>query len=365
MIQDATTFRETPVEPTAEPVVVCAGVSKSFGGKRAVCDVSFSVMSGKLLALVGPSGCGKTTLLRMIAGFETPDAGTVSVGGKLVASGGGGGRRAKCVPPEKRNVGLVFQDDALFPHLSVAKNIEYGMSRSLRAGGRLQKLLEILELTAHRDKHPHELSGGECQRVAIARAVAPKPPVILLDEPFANLDAPLRASMRANLRRFLKETGIAGIIVTHDQDEALSVADQLGVMDAGELLQIGPPSVVYAKPASLAVAKLLGHGNVLPAEAAGVTVTTELGTHRLLNNCEDGVCKAFVRAEAIRAVSPEKGLRATVMDVVFYGHDQDAIVETPKGQSLRVRLDTHRRIERGDVIGLAVEKPVMAYRSGE
>jgi iron(III) transport system ATP-binding protein len=337
------------------PVVECRGVRKSFGVKTAVDGVSFSVAPGKLLALVGPSGCGKTTLLRVLAGFEKPDEGEISVAGRAVVAQG------VFVPPEKRNVGLVFQDYALFPHMTVAKNVLYGMDRKLRAEGRLDFLLDLLGLSAHRDKYPHELSGGECQRVAVARAVAPRPPLILLDEPFANLDAPLRASMRANLRRFLHETGIAGVIVTHDQEEAISLADQLGVMSCGRLLQVGPPSVVYAKPATLEVASLLGHGNVLPARARDVTVETELGTHRMLNVCEEGECRAFIRAEAIRAVAPDAGLKVEVKEIVFYGHDQDAIVAAPSGMELRVRLDTHRRLERGDVIGLQVEKPVMAY----
>lgn len=355
MIQSLRTTQDPPASTSNEPVVVVEGVCKRFGEKRAVCGVSFSVRPGKLLALVGPSGCGKTTLLRVIAGFERPDEGTVSIAGREVAA------PTACVAPEKRNVGLVFQDYALFPHMTVAENIRFGMTRAQRGEGRLEYLLELLGLSTHRDKHPHELSGGECQRVAVARAVAPRPPVILLDEPFANLDASLRGEMRANLRRFLHESGIAGVIVTHDQEEAISLADTLGVMHDGEMLQIGPPSVVYAKPATLGVASLLGHGNVLPGTAQDVLVTTELGVHRMLNLCDEGPCAAFIRAEMIRAVAPEKGLKAIVREVMFYGHDQDAIVETPSGQTLRVRLDTHRRIERGDTIGLSVEKPVMAY----
>ena len=342
-------------EESAAPVVECRGVTKWFGRTCAVEGVSFTVSSGKLLALVGPSGCGKTTLLRILAGFERPDGGIVRVSGREVVGPG------VFVPPEKRDVGLVFQDYALFPHMTVAKNILYGMGRKLRGEGRLEFLLDLLGLTAHRDKYPHQLSGGECQRVAVARAVAPRPPLILLDEPFANLDAPLRSSMRANLRRFLHETGIAGVIVTHDQEEALSLADQLGVMSGGNLLQIGPPSVVYTKPSTLEVATLLGHGNVLPGRAEDVQVETELGTHRTLNVCEPGECRAFIRAEAIRAVAPDAGTRGEVQEVIFYGHDQDAIVRTPSGRELRVRLDTRRRLERGDVIGLSVEKPVMAY----
>jgi len=357
VIQSLSTSKSHTPEQTPEPVVVVQNVCKRFGSKEAVCGVSFAVRPGKLLAIVGPSGCGKTTLLRMIAGFERPDEGTITIGGTVVAQGAGG----VCVAPEKRNVGLVFQDYALFPHMTVAQNIRFGMTRQQQREGRLDFLLELLGLSAHKDKHPHELSGGECQRVAVARAVAPRPSVILLDEPFANLDASRRAEMRANLRRFLHESNIAGVIVTHDQEEAISVADQLGVIHQGRMLQLGPPSVVYAKPASLEVACLLGHGNVLDAAAEGVTVTTELGTHRLLNLCEPGTCCAFIRAEAIRAVAPDKGLKAEVCEIMFYGHDQDAIVRTPRGQTLRVRLDTHRRIERGDTIGLAVEKPVMAY----
>jgi iron(III) transport system ATP-binding protein len=215
-------------------------VTKRYGprGTPAVEELSLAVEPGEILALLGPSGCGKTTTLRLIAGFETLDAGEITIGGRVVGRAGDPG-----VPPEERGVGVVFQDYALFPHLTVADNVAFGLTRLPRdeRARRVAEILELVGLTAFRARYPHELSGGQQQRVAAARALAPAPAVLLLDEPFSNLDADLRAQMRDEVEKLLRETGTTAIFVTHDQEEAFTIADQVGVLHAGHLAQLAPP----------------------------------------------------------------------------------------------------------------------------
>jgi iron(III) transport system ATP-binding protein len=222
------------------------------------------------MALLGPSGCGKTTVLRLIAGFERPDKGRITIGQRLVAS------PEEYVPPEERRVGMVFQHYALFPHMSVADNIGYG----LREKGRrdlVHEMLELAGLSGLDSRMPHELSGGQQQRVALARALAPRPAVLLLDEPFSNLDADLRAAMRVQVREIIKSVGITALFVTHDQDEALFMGDRVAIMRDGRLEQAADPQTLFLTPATRFVAEFIGHASFLPATVTDVGLETELG----------------------------------------------------------------------------------------
>jgi iron(III) transport system ATP-binding protein len=250
--------------------VHCDRLSKSYGAVAALHDFTLGVRAGEILALLGPSGCGKTTVLRLIAGFEQPDGGQIAVGERVVSS------PAAYVPPEARHVGMVFQHYALFPHLNVADNVAYG----LRGKRRRVQALEMLEMVGLRGlgaRMPHELSGGQQQRVALARALAPHPAVLLLDEPFSNLDADLRAAMRAQVRDIIKRVGTTALFVTHDQEEALVIGDRVAVMNAGRLEQAAEPQILYQAPATRFVAEFIGHASFLPACVTAAGLDTELG----------------------------------------------------------------------------------------
>jgi iron(III) transport system ATP-binding protein len=257
-----------------ETVLELEGLTREFGSETAVAGLSMSVSHGELLTLLGPSGCGKTTTLRMIAGLEQPTSGSITIAGEQVADG------TESVLPEDRDVGLVFQDFALFPHLSVAENITFGIDdwQTSRKEKRLQELLALVNLEAHREKSPKELSGGQQQRVALARSLAPEPDILLLDEPFSNLDVRLRIQMRQEVRRILKEAGVTAISVTHDQEEALSISDRVAIMNSGRLEQIGKPELVFENPESRFVASFLGRASFLTGRVRGDIVDTELGT---------------------------------------------------------------------------------------
>jgi iron(III) transport system ATP-binding protein len=236
-----------------------ANLTKSYGQIAAVSDVSLELEAGRILALIGPSGCGKTTLLRLIAGLETPDQGVVEISGVPVAGIG------VFAPPEKRQVGIVFQDYALFPHLSVAANIAYGLPKGPERSRRVRDILALVGLKGFEDRAPHQLSGGEQQRVALARALAPGPKLLLMDEPFSNLDPDLRARVRREVKEILTRSGATVVFVTHDQDEALYMGDLIAVMDRGRLEQVDTPERVFHSPATTFVASFIGHADFLTA----------------------------------------------------------------------------------------------------
>ena len=256
----------------SDVAVRLSDVSKAFGDVTALESVSLELPVGTMLALLGPSGCGKTTALRLISGFERPDAGTVEVNGRRVAS------PMAMVPPERRRVGLVFQDLALFPHLNVRANVAYGIRRDPDQRVRADELLELVGLSADAGRMPHELSGGMQQRVALARALAPRPDVLLLDEPFSSLDQAMRTQLRAEVRQILREARQSAIFVTHDQAEALTVADRVAVMARGQVLQVATPELIYAEPATPYVATFVGVANLVPGEVHDGVARTRLGS---------------------------------------------------------------------------------------
>ncbi len=261
---------------TSTPILSLSQVTKRFAPDQlaAVDDLSLTVEQGEILALLGPSGCGKTTTLRLIAGFEMPDRGLVVIRGQTMAG------PDRWVPPEERGVGVVFQDYALFPHLTVEENVMFGLHRLDRPARRQRavQILELVGLDAFGARYPHELSGGQQQRVALARALAPAPALMLLDEPFSNLDADLRAEMREEIEKILRNTGTTAIFVTHDQEEAFTLADRVGVLHRGRIEQLGPPEKIYHHPASRFVAEFVGAADFLPGLVTTEGIVTELGT---------------------------------------------------------------------------------------
>jgi iron(III) transport system ATP-binding protein len=257
-----------------EPILRLSAVTRQYFAALppAVAEVSLDLQSGDLLSLLGPSGCGKTTLLRLIAGFEAPQSGTVEIGQQLVAGAG-------CwVPPERRGVGMVFQDYALFPHLTVAQNIGFGLAKSPMQQQRVQETMALVGLQGLNDRFPHQLSGGQQQRVALARALAPNPVLVLLDEPLSNLDLQVRLRLRQELRQILKAAGTSAVLVTHDQEEALSISDRVAVMQQGRIEQIGTPELLYREPASRFVAEFVTQTNFLSAQRQADQWQTSLGT---------------------------------------------------------------------------------------
>lgn len=273
-------------------------------------DVSFSVLQGQSLALVGPSGCGKTTILRMLAGLERPDSGAIVVDGEVLASD------SVWVQPEKRNLGMVFQDWALFPHLSVLQNVEFGLTKEARAAGQGLESLEMVQLAHLKARRVHELSGGQAQRVALARALATRPKVMLFDEAFSSLDAQLTVQVRVEVADLMRSLGMASIYVTHDQSEAFDVADQIAVMHQGSLVQSAPPAEVYREPANEWVASFVGHATVVPATGTGAAATCCIGEVPLTQEVQ-GACRVLLRPESLRVTAASTGSNGIVGRVKF------------------------------------------------
>ena len=334
--------------------VSCQGLTKSFGHVRAVDGVDLDVPTGSICALLGPSGCGKTTTLRMIAGFERPDGGAVSVGGAQVAGPG------LFVAPERRRIGMVFQDYALFPHLDVAGNIAYALGRRPDPE-RVRRALELVGLVGAGGRSIHELSGGEQQRVAFARALAGAPDLILLDEPFSNLDATLRDRLRREMRSILTAAGVTAVFVTHDQEEALSIADVVAVMRAGRIEQVGTPEKIYGRPASRWVAAFVGETETLPGHAGDGWVECELARLRIDPGFR-GPADVLLRPESVALTggpSPRReATQAVVVARSYYGHDQLVELRLPSGRLLRSRRLGFPAWHPGDSVRVWVDGPV-------
>jgi iron(III) transport system ATP-binding protein len=340
------------------------GLWKSFGKVEVLRNVDLEVPTGSLTAVLGPSGCGKTTLLRMIAGFDQPDAGTISLNGQVVFE------RGRSTPPERRHVGYVAQEGALFPHLNVEANLLYGLSRFGR-GNREQgrdRAIELLELVGLeenlRTRFPHQLSGGQQQRVALARALASKPELVLLDEPFSSLDAGLREGMRRAVAQALAQAGATAILVTHDQSEAFSMADQLIVMHEGRIAQCGAPVEVYRTPVSLSVGTFLGEANVLPGVIHGAMVDCVLGRLPLRQaiSVSDGPANVLVRPEQVILTRDESLVHGRIAKITFYGQQTKVLVQLQDSSALisSIVLGPFAAPDDGE-IAIGVQGEVMAY----
>ena len=331
-------------------VVECVGLTKEFDGVRAIEGVDLALERGRTLALVGPSGCGKTTLLRLLAGLETPSQGTVVLGGRVVAS------PVSWEPPEARRVGMVFQDYALFPHLTVAQNVVYGLngwSKEARER-RMDALLEMVRLQHVRDRYPHQLSGGEQQRVALARALAPRPVALLLDEPFSNLDPQLRSSMRAEVREILQSNGVTTVFVTHDQEEALYMGDVVAVMSTGKVEQIGPPETVFHHPQSAFVARFLETTDFLPARVVNGGLETEIGRVEISTELPPGTAvEVMVRPDCV-SITPRSDGQGRVQSRLFEGMHYLYAVSLSSGVVHSLATHAHR-YEAGETVQVTLE----------
>ncbi|TVQ72540.1 MAG: ABC transporter ATP-binding protein, partial [Balneolaceae bacterium] len=339
-----------------DTLLIATGLTKAFEPSEKVVDrVSFSVNRHEIFAILGPSGCGKTTTLRILAGFEHPDEGEVVLNGRTLARNGSASRNSVCVEPEERGIGFVFQDYALFPHLSVIRNVMFGLRNAPRKQ-REERALEILcmmGLREFRDRSPFELSGGQQQRVALARAIAPTPELILLDEPFSNLDAVLRQSTRDEIRSLLKKAGMTAVLVTHDQEEALSFADRIAVMNNGRIEQIGTPEEVYYRPRTRFVAQFLGTTNLITAEAIGATALTEFGRVNL-DRPATGRVTLSIRPEHLTVEKPNRHYDNYLGEIIsreFKGHDITYRVRI-KARECLVHTDNRNHFRAGDQVNV-------------
>src|SRR5918992_1241722 len=318
------------------------GLTKAFAWVTVLDRVGLAVPAGRVVALLGPSGCGKTTLLRCIAGLERPDAGEVRLDGRPLCAPGG------FVPPERRRIGMVFQDGALFPHLSVAANVGYGLPRAERHSGRVEAALALVDLAGFGARSPASLSGGQAQRVALARALVTRPAVLLLDEPFSNLDTVLRVQIRAEVQRLLADLGVTAVFVTHDQEEAFVVGDEVAVMLAGTIVQQAAPPDLSRPPASRAVAGFLGDANLLPGVAAAGLADTAIGRVPLRNGL-GGDVDVLLRPEQLRVSA---GAAATIDSVQYFGHDAIYLTRLAGGAAVRVRVLDVPEFRPGDTVDL-------------
>ncbi|MCC6177701.1 MAG: ABC transporter ATP-binding protein [Chloroflexi bacterium] len=338
-----------------------SGLTKSYGSVRVLDGVDLHVPAGSFTAILGPSGCGKTTLLRLIAGFDRPDDGRIVLGDRIVYENG------RSMPPEKRHIGYVVQEGALFPHLTVADNITFGLGFGKeRNRKRAAEMLEMVGLDPRfTTRYPHQLSGGQQQRVALARALAPEPTLILLDEPFASLDAALREGTRRAVAESLAAAGATTILVTHDQAEALSLADQVAVMRRGRLTQVAAPLDLYRQPVDVETAIFLGEAVVLPATICGGQAECALGRLPVKRGAPDGQATVMVRPEQIvlNPVTAPGGTSATVENVIFYGHDATVHLALSDGCQILARAPGFATPGVGERLSLAVQGTVHVFEA--
>ena len=342
---------------TAHRSLRLCDIHKSFPGVSAVNGASLALQSGQLLALLGPSGCGKTTTLRLIAGFETLGGGSIEISEHAVADANTGLH----LPPEKRRVGMVFQEYALFPHLDVAQNVRFGLHHyANNKERRVADILDMVGLSGYERRLPGELSGGQQQRVALARALAPEPALVLLDEPFSNLDAALRVRVRAEVRAILREANATAVFVTHDQEEALSLVDHVAVMMDGRVQQVAAPQQLYRQPVNRQVAQFVGDANFLPGHASGREVECELGRLPLQTEIY-GAVDVLLRPENVEINPTGADGESRVRNVLFFGHDQLLTVQLPSGRAIDTRLWPTYHYAIGQPVQVKVVGPVMAY----
>ena len=327
-------------------IIRARSVTKSYGSEVVLSDFNLDVWNGSIVGILGISGSGKTTALRLLAGFDKPDTGIIEMRNRVISS------EDTFVPPEERNVGMVFQDYALFPHLNVEKNISFGLSRDEIKSGRLEEVLSMCNLETYRNKFPQELSGGQQQRVSLARALAPKPEVILLDEPFTSLDAHMARDLREEVVSLLRQTETTAIIVTHDQEEALSVCDIVSVLENGSVIQSATPQEIYLNPVSQTVANSVGDPNILKGFSVDGRVETSLGTFVTAYN---GALDVSIRPECIELLLDSEG-SYVVKECTFYGHDQVISFQNSKGEVFRARSLPNTIYEAGDKVNINISE---------
>jgi iron(III) transport system ATP-binding protein len=340
-------------------------VTKAFAGRPVLAEVDRDVPENSLTAILGPSGSGKTTLLRLIAGFEHADSGMVTIGGTVVDGPGG------YVPSEQRRIGYVPQEGSLFPHLTVAANVGFGLPRSQRSAAVIGELLDAVGMTGLGGRYPHQLSGGQQQRVALARALAVKPSLVLLDEPFGSLDANLRATIRADVRRLLNEAGATAVLVTHDQDEALSTADRVAVLRHGKIAQCAAPQDLYTQPADPELARFVGEANLVDGVLGHGSVDTILGPLPVHSGTraalDPGPVTVLVRPEQIDIGENNGAPHGLAGRIVAYGyHGHDAVVHVkaekqPGVAALVVRTLGGCHLPEGSPVTLHARGPVLAW----
>jgi iron(III) transport system ATP-binding protein len=350
--------------PLAGPVIHCEGVSKAYGGMVAVSDASLTVEAGEIVSVLGASGCGKTTLLRLMAGFEQVDSGVITLGGDVVSSA------HSSMPPERRRVGMVFQDYALFPHLTVAANIGFGLDGMSRPDkdARVDETLELVGLSDLGHRYPHELSGGQQQRVAVGRTLAPRPVAVLLDEPFSNLDAGMRSGVSGLVEEILRGRGVATVIVTHDREEAFSMADRVAVMNAGRIEQVDAPGAIFRSPATPFVARITGTSDFIPGQIVDGRAVTEIGR---LHWSEPGHGSAPDQAQTREGdavevlvrpddfiVLPNPGGVSKILAREYRGDAVILVVGLASGATIRCRQGAYSDLPVGTAVDLAPSRTV-------
>ncbi len=341
-----------------------AGLSKAFGDSRVLADLDLDVPTGSLTAVLGPSGCGKTTLLRLLGGFEHADRGSIRLGETVLCD------ERTHLAPEHRAIGFVPQEGALFPHLDVATNVGFGLPRAQRRGSRVGELLQLVGLQGLAKRFPHQLSGGQQQRVALARALAPEPGLVLLDEPFDALDAGLRAQVRGEVREALRAAGATALLVTHDQEEALSLADTVAVMRGGQIVQAADPQTLYRDPVDAEVAAFVGEAVLLEGRLDGGYAETSLGRlpTRGTDVSDGAQVTVMLRPEQIHCLGLNNGISAgevhgRVLSTAFYGHDATAriVLDDPDRREIVARAAGHLLPQAGDEVTVTVEGTALAF----
>lgn len=338
------------------PALKIDALTRRFGDVSAVDAVSIEVQPGELMSILGPSGCGKSTLLQLIAGHLAPDSGTIQIAGQTVVGPG------VLISPQDRKVGMVFQEYALFPHLTVAENVAFALPGRRRFGGKklrdermnqIASVLDLMEISHLADRRPSQLSGGQQQRVAIARALAQQPQLLLLDEPFCNLDASTREHVRSEIVALLRHTSLTCLFVTHDQEEALAVSDKVAVMQQGRMVQVDEPEVLYRRPFCLEVAEFLGRTNILKGTAEGSKVHTRVGTFALLPEAT-GEVQVVVRPELLDLVADPDGT-TLVLGREFRGHDAVYTLALEGGKIVHAHRPSVNMVSVGDRVTIVAQ----------